>query len=102
MRILMTTDTVGGVWTYALELVAALPNATLWAGRASFVPPDDHDALRQAVTELIDNPTRRHELADVARCHALSFSPERMAKDYLKAYTQLLSKRPAPTAERAR
>jgi glycogen(starch) synthase len=25
MKVLMTTDTVGGVWTYALELIAALP-----------------------------------------------------------------------------
>ncbi len=24
MRVLMTTDTVGGVWTYALELTRAL------------------------------------------------------------------------------
>ena len=24
MRVLMTTDTVGGVWTYAIELTAAL------------------------------------------------------------------------------
>jgi glycosyltransferase involved in cell wall biosynthesis len=26
MKVLMTTDTVGGVWTYALELIAALPD----------------------------------------------------------------------------
>ena len=53
-RILMTTDAVGGVWTYALELARALAPHDLAVTLATMGPPpsaDQVDAAR-AIPEL--------------------------------------------------
>ena len=68
----------------------------VWGDAALFVPPDDHEALADALAGLTGDRARREELGRRARARALSFSPERMARGYLAAYTELL--RGAPRA----
>jgi glycogen synthase len=67
----------------------------LWRGRAVFVPPDDPEALRRALAELIADPDRRNLLAAAARARALERTPERMVEGYLAAYGELLGEREA-------
>src|SRR4051794_36681248 len=40
MRVLMTADTVGGVWTHALELCAALPDMQFVLATLGTLPSD--------------------------------------------------------------
>jgi glycogen synthase len=61
----------------------------VWGDAALFVPPDDPDALREALRALIAEPDRRRSLADRARRRAFEFTPERMAAGYLTAYRYL-------------
>ena len=61
----------------------------IWGDAAVFVPPDDTDALADAVTALIEAPERRDKLADAAWERALRFTPLRMAEDYLEAYRSI-------------
>jgi len=63
----------------------------LWRGRAVFVPPDDPEALRRALVELIADPDRRNLLAAGARARAQERTPERMLDAYLAAYGELLA-----------
>ncbi|HET6522461.1 MAG TPA: glycosyltransferase family 4 protein [Geminicoccaceae bacterium] len=67
----------------------------LWEDAAVFVPPDDHAALREALRELVRSPSRRAELGRAARARALELGAERMARGYLQAYADVLSRRPA-------
>lgn len=62
----------------------------IWHGAAVFVPPDDTEALRVALEELIQNTRRRKTFAKLARARALEFTSQRMAQNYLTAYTELL------------
>lgn len=62
-----------------------------WDGAAVFVDPNDSDALKSALLELIGNNNYRHEMAHRARVRALEFSTRRMAEDYLAAYADLLT-----------
>jgi glycosyltransferase involved in cell wall biosynthesis len=61
----------------------------IWDGCASFIAPDDADALAGAINELIDHPQRRIDLANRARQHALSYGRELMTGRYLAAYNLL-------------
>jgi glycogen(starch) synthase len=60
----------------------------LWDGCALFVPPDDADALEEALSRLIRDAAQRGRLAERARRRALDFTPERMAEEYLQAYLE--------------
>jgi glycosyltransferase involved in cell wall biosynthesis len=66
----------------------------LWSGAALFVPPDDPDALRATLLELIVNPYRRKALGADALQRARRFSTGRMAAAYLSTYAELLSRTP--------
>jgi glycosyltransferase involved in cell wall biosynthesis len=61
-----------------------------WDGVALFVPPDDRAALAETIETLIHDPTCRRALSKLTRAHALQFSPERMARDYLDVYQQAM------------
>ena len=63
----------------------------LWDGAALFVPPDDADALADALRTLTTDQTRRKALAARARFRAREFTPERTAAGYLAAYADLMS-----------
>jgi len=62
-----------------------------WDGIAIFVPPDDADLLRLALTSLIEDPRLRQTLAMRARRRALGFSGRRMALAYLAEYGSVLA-----------
>ena len=65
----------------------------LWDGAAVFVSPDQPQTLRLAVEGLIEDAELRQALAMRARRRALTFTPRRMALEYLQVYTDLLTKR---------
>ena len=60
-----------------------------WGATALYVPPDDHAALHAALVRLIANAGERERRGRAARARALHFHPQRMAQDYLRAYTTL-------------
>lgn len=64
-----------------------------WDGNAVFVPPDDADLLRLALSSLIEDPRLRHTLAMRARRRALGLSARRMARAYLTVYDAVLAGR---------
>jgi glycogen synthase len=61
----------------------------IWGPAARYVPPDDHEALRQALLRLIEQPAERQRLAAAARARAMRFTAERMADSTLDAYAML-------------
>jgi glycogen(starch) synthase len=67
----------------------------IWRHRAVFVPPDDPEALEDALSRLIADPDRRASLAARARARALQLTPERMVDAYLAAYGEVLAERAA-------
>jgi glycosyltransferase involved in cell wall biosynthesis len=68
----------------------------IWADAAIFVPPDDRNALKDALELLIADNEMREALARKSLRRASAFTPERMANSYLAAYSQLLSQRGQP------
>lgn len=65
----------------------------IWRNRAVFVPPEDPEALADALTRLIEDPDRRNSLAAGARARALQLTPEHMVEAYLEAYGEVLAER---------
>jgi glycogen synthase len=61
----------------------------VWGEAALYVPPGNHEALRDALRDLIADPPRRSRLAAAARARALQYTPQRMAAGYLEAYSML-------------
>lgn len=72
-----------------------------WDGAAVFVDPHDPVALKTELLRLIKNRNYRREMARRARVWALQFTAERMAQNYLSAYSDLLAySQPIRTQER--
>ncbi|MGH9853956.1 MAG: glycosyltransferase family 4 protein, partial [Blastocatellia bacterium] len=67
----------------------------VWGDAAVFVPPNDVEALRDAIEELIEDASLRAVYAARARLRALEFTPRRMAAGYLAAYADLMAGRKA-------
>lgn len=65
----------------------------IWRHRAVFVPPDDPEALADALQRLIDDPDRRSSLAAGSRARALQLTPDKMVEAYLAAYGEVLAER---------
>jgi glycosyltransferase involved in cell wall biosynthesis len=63
----------------------------IWGDAALFVPPDDPEALKATLQDLIASPKRRQMLAAKARDRALKFTPQRMASSYLQVYADLIA-----------
>ncbi len=63
----------------------------IWRHRAVFVPPDDPEALEDALGRLIADPDRRASLAAGSRARALQLTSERMVEAYLGAYGEVLA-----------
>ena len=68
----------------------------VWADAALFVPPDDTDALRQAIESLITDPAHRKDMARRARQRAMRYRPETMARAYVETYRQLIRQTAEP------
>jgi len=62
-----------------------------WKNRAVFVPPNDPEALEDALNRLIQDPDRRASIAAGGRARALQLTPERMVEAYLAAYGEVLA-----------
>lgn len=63
----------------------------LWEGCACFVPPDDVDAIRRTLSDLISDPARRDRLAAAAQLRGRNFSRDRFTEGYLETYRHLLA-----------
>jgi glycogen synthase len=63
----------------------------IWDGAAVFVKPTETDGLKTELLQLINNPNYRQEMACRARERALYYTNERMAQNYLAAYSDLLA-----------
>jgi glycogen synthase len=63
----------------------------VWDGAAVFVDPRDSEALKTELLRLIEDRDYRREMSRHARERALRFKSERMARDYLAAYSELLA-----------
>lgn len=64
----------------------------VWGDAAIFVEPSDHDALADALNDLIADEQKRRAFAERAECRAREFSPSRMAVGYLSAYAECLDR----------
>lgn len=71
----------------------------IWDEAATYVAPDDTDALRAALIRLIEDPSLRQAKAAAAMERAKCFTPQRMAQSYLASYQRLIDQRRA--ADRA-
>jgi glycosyltransferase involved in cell wall biosynthesis len=70
--------------------VGGVPDALGPAG--ILVPPDDPDALAEALGELVDSPERRRSLGEVARARAVErFSIDRMVGETVAVYSEALA-----------
>lgn len=63
----------------------------VWGDAAQYVDPDDSDALRTAISTLIEHPERRQYLADAAWQRAQSYTAAKMAEAYHHHYQQLMN-----------
>jgi glycogen synthase len=62
----------------------------VWGDAATFVAPDDQEALARAVRRLTSDSALRSEMAGRARARALEHSPEVFGQAYLQSYRELL------------
>jgi glycosyltransferase involved in cell wall biosynthesis len=62
----------------------------IWGDAALFVNPEDSAHLEHTLKDLIKDREQITRLAAAAQKHAQQFTPERMAEEYLNAYTQVL------------
>ena len=69
----------------------------VWQEAALFVPPDDLDALRHALDNLIADPDLRRDMADRALRHAQRYSLRAMTNAYLDLYGSLIAPLPSET-----
>jgi glycosyltransferase involved in cell wall biosynthesis len=88
-------------WLSALE--AALSGCALvlgdipslrevWADAAVFVPPNEPKRLESALRELIETPSLRERMAELARSRARNYTPVRMASEYMASYKLALER----------
>ncbi|MEJ7928938.1 glycosyltransferase [Ramlibacter sp. AN1015] len=71
----------------------------IWGDAACYVPPDDHQALRRTLAQLIAKPALREGLAAAAHARALELTPQRTARATLAAYASLPARRPRTPRE---
>jgi len=65
----------------------------VWGDAAVFVPPDQPDVLAEVLQRLITDVSWREFMAQRARARALRYTPERMAREYVALYAQLMRMR---------
>jgi len=73
----------------------------LWADAAYFVPPNDQEALLDALTTLCRNPSLRRRLAQRALDRARCFRPSTMVEAYLREYANLIRERDRSSPRKA-
>ncbi len=65
----------------------------VWGDAAVFVPPDDQNSLREALTDLIEDSERRKQLQARSGEVASGFTPEKLAHGYSEAYRVAMGSR---------
>lgn len=65
----------------------------VWGDAAVFVPPDDPVCLAHAISGLARDDARRTRLAGRATERALRYTAERMTREYLEVYGELMAAR---------
>jgi glycosyltransferase involved in cell wall biosynthesis len=65
----------------------------VWGETATYVSPDDGDALLAAIERLIAEPDHRARMAWHAHRRALTYGPDDMARRYLTIYQNVTSGR---------
>ena len=73
----------------------------LWGGAASFVDPEDHEALERALNDLAADERKLRRLSEAATARAGDYSAEQMVEGYLRAYTGLQGSALRPALARA-
>jgi glycosyltransferase involved in cell wall biosynthesis len=69
----------------------------VWRDAACFVPPDNRRALAAAIERLAGDRDVRAQMSARARLRALELTPDRMAREYLSAYDDVVrAARPLP------
>ena len=68
----------------------------VWGDAAVYVPPDDEEALADALRRLIADTDRRRVMVGRARRRASRYLPEAMAGRYRALYDELTRARPHP------
>jgi glycogen(starch) synthase len=63
----------------------------VWGSAARYVSPDDPQALRSVLNELIADPFARHTLAALARARAGRYNSERLAAQYWNVYWSVVN-----------
>lgn len=85
-RILITTDVVGGVWTYTIDLAAALTQAGALVKVVTLGPKPDASQRTQAARRGLDLMTSDHTLewlaADAAEVRAAATAIASLARDW--------------------
>ncbi len=61
----------------------------VWGAAARYVAPNDHEALRDTLNELLLNDSMRNRLAARAMARARQFTPTRLARQYVDLYRQV-------------
>jgi glycosyltransferase involved in cell wall biosynthesis len=72
----------------------------VWGDAAVFVTPDDHDALRGRLMELMGDAALRRRMAARAQERAARYSLSRMGESYLCLYQEARRRRSREIAER--
>lgn len=62
----------------------------VWGDNAVFVPPDDDNAIAEALVELIADEDSRASLACRGQSHAVHYRREEMADAYVRLYRELI------------
>jgi glycosyltransferase involved in cell wall biosynthesis len=72
----------------------------VWQDAATFVPPEDREALLEAIERLAHDDLLRARMSAAARARAVEFAADRMARRYVDLYRELVSRRSAGTSPR--
>jgi glycogen(starch) synthase len=62
----------------------------VWGPAARYVPPEDHECLRDTLSELAANDSLRGHFAARAMARARHFTPARQARQYIGLYQEML------------
>jgi glycosyltransferase involved in cell wall biosynthesis len=65
----------------------------VWGDAAVYVPPDDADRLVDRLEQLAGDDSMRARMAQAAYDRACFFSAERMGRDYIRLYRELVVRR---------
>lgn len=73
----------------------------IWGDAAVYVDPDDDKQIAHTINNLIADSKLRDSYGKKAQGKAGTYSPERMAGEYLRLYNSLLASQPVPCREHA-